>query len=98
MSRLFISYAHADSIVVNEVWKQLQEAGHEVWIDTQGIQFDTPLNVNVALLILKRAAKSAITAIKISHQAGIASPRLKSLAVKLSCQLSIFSSDAPYYV
>jgi len=41
MARLFISYAHADNIIVNEISKVLQEAGHEVWIDTHGIQGGT---------------------------------------------------------
>jgi hypothetical protein len=41
MTRLFISYAHADSEIVLNISKELQQAGYEVWIDTHGIRGGT---------------------------------------------------------
>jgi hypothetical protein len=38
MTKLFISYSHADSELVMSIAGQLQEAGLDVWIDKFGIQ------------------------------------------------------------
>ena len=38
MTKLFISYAHADSEIVLEISGELQKAGYEAWVDTSGIQ------------------------------------------------------------
>ena len=52
MAKLFISYSHADSAIVNEISKELQEAGHEVWIDTFGIQGGTLWGSEIAKAIM----------------------------------------------
>lgn len=52
MSKLFISYAHADSDIVTAVSRELQEAGHEVWIDTHGIQGGTLWGAEIAKAII----------------------------------------------
>lgn len=41
MTKLFISYAHADGEIVLNISKELQQAGYEVWIDTHGIRGGT---------------------------------------------------------
>ena len=38
MGQIFISYARADSRVVDQLVKQIEKAGHQVWIDRGGIQ------------------------------------------------------------
>ena len=38
--RIFISYAHAQSEIVDEIFKGLQDRGHEVWFDKQDIAHD----------------------------------------------------------
>ena len=38
MTKLFISYAHADGEIVLNISGQLQEAGYELWVDKSGIQ------------------------------------------------------------
>lgn len=38
MGQLFISYARADSRVVDQMVEQIEGAGHQVWIDRSGIQ------------------------------------------------------------
>jgi tetratricopeptide (TPR) repeat protein len=52
MSKLFISYAHADSEIVTRISKELQEAGHEVWIDLHGIQGGTLWGSEIAKAII----------------------------------------------
>jgi tetratricopeptide (TPR) repeat protein len=52
MSKLFMSYAHADGDVVTALSKELQEAGHEVWIDTQGIAGGTLWGSEIAKAII----------------------------------------------
>ena len=52
MSKLFISYAHADREMVIQVSKELQDAGHEVWIDTHGIQGGTLWGSEIAKAII----------------------------------------------
>jgi len=52
MSKLFISYAHADSDIVTTVLKELREAGHEVWIDTHGIEGGTLWGSEIAKAII----------------------------------------------
>lgn len=52
MSKLFVSYAHADSDIVTAVSRELQEAGHEVWIDKYGIQGGTLWGAEIAKAII----------------------------------------------
>jgi tetratricopeptide (TPR) repeat protein len=52
MARLFISYAHADSVIVKDISKVLQEAGHEVWIDRHDIQGGTLWGSEIAKAII----------------------------------------------
>jgi len=50
MTKLFISYAHADSEIVLNISKQLQQAGYEVWIDTHGIRGGSEIVRGIPLL------------------------------------------------
>ncbi len=38
MTKLFISYAHLDGNIVTGIVNELREAGHDVWMDVEGIQ------------------------------------------------------------
>ena len=52
MPKLFISYAHADREMVTQVSRELEDAGHEVWIDTHGIQGGTLWGGEIAKAII----------------------------------------------
>ncbi|HLO16805.1 MAG TPA: tetratricopeptide repeat protein [Anaerolineales bacterium] len=51
MTKLFVSYAHADSEIVIQVSEVLRGAGHDVWIDTRGIQGGTLWGSEIAQAI-----------------------------------------------
>ncbi|RPI89955.1 MAG: TIR domain-containing protein [Chloroflexi bacterium] len=52
MTKLFISYAHADTEAVIRIVEDLREAGHDVWIDTRGIQGGTLWGAEIAKAIV----------------------------------------------
>jgi hypothetical protein len=43
MAKVFISYSHQDKTKVKNVVKQIQAAGHNVWIDERNMDIADPL-------------------------------------------------------
>ncbi len=47
MSKVFISYSHNDKVKIQDVVRQIKNAGHDVWIDESKLLVSDPITVDI---------------------------------------------------